>query len=261
MKIHVLSDLHFEFAPFSPPITDADVVVLAGDINLGTRGVEWAKNAFADKPVVYVAGNHEFYKHHWVKLLVDLRGAATGSNVHFLEDETLVIDGVRFLGCTLWTDFALFGDEQRHSAMLSAELRMTDYKKIRAPRVKPGFQDDYSKLKPIQTVERFRRSKTFLEKNLDTAFDGPTVVVTHHLPSRKSLPLRYSYSLTSAAYASDLTELIWGRSPKMWIHGHAHVSCDYTERLTRIVSNPRGYRLSNRCFENSRFDPSMVVAI
>jgi Icc-related predicted phosphoesterase len=262
VKILVLSDLHLEFEhPFEVQATDANVVVLAGDINLGIRGVEWAKKAFPGLEVVYVAGNHEFYKHHWTKLLNEVRAAAEGSNVHFLEDEELLIGEVRFLGCSLWTDFALFGDEQRHQAMIEAAETMTDYKKIRAPRVKAGFKDDYSKLKPIQTIERFYRSKRFLEQNLGISFGGSTVVVTHHLPSRRSLALRFLGSSSSAAYASDLTALIEECGPNVWIHGHAHSSSDYALGSTRIICNPRGYHLRGGTFENGCFDPCFIIEL
>ena len=107
MKLHVLSDLHFEFAPFELPATDADVVVLAGDIDVGRRGLEVARAA-GGRPVVYVAGNHEYYGHSIPGLTGELVAATRGAGIHVLENEAVVIGGVRFLGCTLWTDFAAF---------------------------------------------------------------------------------------------------------------------------------------------------------
>lgn len=106
LKLHVLSDLHLEFAPFVPPSTDADVVVLAGDIHIRTHGVEWAKRTFPDKRVVYVAGNHEYYGKAIPHLTDKLRACAAGSNVSVLDEETVTIDGVRFVGATMWTDWS-----------------------------------------------------------------------------------------------------------------------------------------------------------
>ena len=63
MRIHLLSDLHNEFSPFTPEVLETDVVILAGDIDVKTRGVDWAKRAFSG-PVLYVPGNHEFYGGH-----------------------------------------------------------------------------------------------------------------------------------------------------------------------------------------------------
>jgi len=115
MKLLVLSDLHLEFAPFVPEpaaVAAADVVVLAGDISPGTKAIAWARQAFPGKPVVYVAGNHEFYRCDWDKLPGALREEAKKHDVHFLENEAVTIEGVRFVGATLWTDFALFGQCQ-----------------------------------------------------------------------------------------------------------------------------------------------------
>ena len=63
MRIHLLSDLHNEFSSFVPVLLDCDLVILAGDIDLKSRGVEWAKKTFS-VPVLYVPGNHEFYGGH-----------------------------------------------------------------------------------------------------------------------------------------------------------------------------------------------------
>jgi predicted phosphodiesterase len=89
MKLYILSDLHCEFAHFEPDpmaVARADVVVLAGDIDVGVAGIEWAAQAFKAKPVVYVCGNHEFYGHHWEDTLVRMRAAADRCGVYFLED-------------------------------------------------------------------------------------------------------------------------------------------------------------------------------
>lgn len=104
-------------------------MVLAGDVAPGLRGLEWARTAFGATPVVYVAGNHEFYRHAIPKLADDLARDAAGSTVHFLENAETVLAGVRFLGCTLWTDFDLFGDRLQSAA--AAQAAMNDFKLIR----------------------------------------------------------------------------------------------------------------------------------
>ncbi|MEZ9764147.1 metallophosphoesterase, partial [Vibrio splendidus] len=108
MEICHLSDLHLEFGPMEFPQTDADVVVLSGDIHLGTKGIDWA--AQCDVPVVYVLGNHEAYGSSSLELLIEecRSRAERYSNVYFLENDSVVINGVRFHGCTLWTDFELY---------------------------------------------------------------------------------------------------------------------------------------------------------
>ena len=151
MRIRVLSDLHMEFAPFYAPPADADVVVLAGDVAPGLRGLEWARSAFGGAPVVYVAGNHEFYCHATPKLADDLAREAEGSPVHVLENAEVVTGGVRFLGCTLWTDFDLFGERIRSAA--AAHAAMNDFRLIR---VSPRFRREQPARLPGRAVRRLR---------------------------------------------------------------------------------------------------------
>jgi hypothetical protein len=112
MRLRVFSDLHLEFERFDPPAVDADVVVLAGDIGTRTHGLTWALQTF-DVPVVYVPGNHEFYGGATPHLVHKLKAMAAGTHVHVLDEDAVVIGGVRFLGATMWTDFQLFGREHR----------------------------------------------------------------------------------------------------------------------------------------------------
>lgn len=105
MKTLILSDLHLELSDFKAPSGEVDLVVLAGDIHKGNLGIYWARQTWPSKPIVYVAGNHEFYHQDRIKTIENLRSAANEMNVHFLDNDDVIIDGVRFLGCTLWTDW------------------------------------------------------------------------------------------------------------------------------------------------------------
>ncbi len=137
MRIYVLSDLHLEFTPFVPPSVDADVVILAGDIDIGTRGLAWAQRTFAC-PILYVAGNHEYYGGHLSRTLEKLRALQT-PRVQVLERDEVIIDGVRFLGTTAWTDYAVTGNAVR--AQWLAQAQMTDFRRIRTAgyrRLPPG---------------------------------------------------------------------------------------------------------------------------
>lgn len=59
MKLHILFVLHRDLAgEIEIPDSDADVVILAGDIDGGFESVRWAMRTF-DKPAIFVAGNHE----------------------------------------------------------------------------------------------------------------------------------------------------------------------------------------------------------
>src|SRR5882762_4300913 len=126
--LHILSDLHLEFGSFSLPRTEADVVVLAGDVHLGQAGVTWARKQWPDTPMVYVLGNHEFYREALPELTDRLRRLCEGSHIHLLENDLVEVAGVAFLGCTLWTDFDLLGDAS--SARALAETAMADYTQI-----------------------------------------------------------------------------------------------------------------------------------
>lgn len=250
MKLHVLSDLHLEFAPFAPSPTDADVVILAGDIGTRLSGIRMARETFDGRPVVYVAGNHEYYGAAIPALTTKLRREALGTNVHLLENDAVVIDGVRFLGCTLWTDFALFGADDRHAAMLRAETGMNDFRKIRrSPR--------FGRLRAVDTLAFHRRSTAWLEAALAEPGPGPTVVVTHHAPHRRSVAAEYRGDPLAPAFVSHLAPLFDGGRIDLWVHGHTHRQADYVERGVRVVSNQRGYPDEPA----DRFDPGLVVEV
>jgi Icc-related predicted phosphoesterase len=247
MKLHVLSDLHLEFADFAPPATGADVVVLAGDIGVGMAGLEWAARRFADRPVVYVPGNHEFYDHDIA--LVDELETAAPENVHLLNDGAVELDGVRFLGCTLWTDFKLYGEGEAWFARQRARQSLHDFDTIR---------NRGRRLTPEDTVALHERSRAWLARELARAFDGPTVVVTHFLPAAPSIARQFANDPLNPAFASRLEHVIEKYRPALWIHGHTHVPCDYELFGTRVVCNPRGYP-SETIGEG--FSPGLVVEV
>jgi predicted phosphodiesterase len=247
MKLHILTDLHIEFGDFMPPPIDADVVVLAGDIGLGISGVRWAAQRFPHTPVIYIAGNHEFYRHD-IALIDELRVAAK-DNIHLLENDSIEINGVRFLGTTLWTDFALYGDVEQLAAMQYAEGRMNDYAII---------ANRNRRFRPQDSLAIHTRSRHWLAAKLTEPFDGETVVVTHHAPSARSIHGRFRDSPLSAAFASNLEKMIGADRVALWIHGHMHDSFDYEIDGTRVVCNPRGYTPDAL---NPDFRPDLVVDI
>ncbi len=247
MKLHILSDIHNEFEVFEAPATEADIVVLAGDVHVGRRGLDWALQQFPNKPIIYVLGNHEYYGEAIPKHTSKLRELAAGTNLHILEEKALTLDGVTFLGCTLWTDFALFGDPR--VAGYEVTQRMTDYKKIR---VSPS----YSRLRSIDTAVIHQKSRSWIQSQ-SKELSNDVIVVTHHAPSRKSLPETRQDDLMSTAYASHLDEVVERSNAKLWIHGHLHNSSDYRIGKTRVLCNPRGYPDER----NSRFIPDLVVSV
>lgn len=255
MKLRLMSDLHLEFLrdEFQPAPVECDVVLLPGDIHAGDQGVQWAQAAF-DVPVVTVSGNHEFYgKHLQTTARLQRNSAKTYPYVHYLENSEVEIQGVRFLGCTLWTDFLLYGNDYRQQAMRDARHYMNDFHLITFGPI--------GRFTPEQSIGLHEHSVQWLTEKLNTPFVGKTVVLTHHLPSMRSVHLRYVNDLLSAAFASNLDHLFDGSKVALWVHGHTHDSFDYRVNGTRVVCNPRGYRLASGRWENPDFNEQLVIEI
>ncbi len=247
MKLLVLSDLHTEFGDFDPPVTDADIVVLAGDIGVGTAGIEWAARRYRRTPVVYVPGNHEYYDHD-IGITDELKSVAP-ANIHVLDQDDYEIDGVRFLGTTLWTDFKLYGESEAWFSRQRARRSLYDFTAIR---------NGDRRFTPEDSVRLHEAGKAWLANELRKAFEGATVVVTHHLPATPSIADRYRNDPLNPAFASRLEDVIETHRPKLWIHGHTHVACDYEIHGTRVVCNPRGYPAES---SGRGFSPELVVEV
>lgn len=234
MKIQLYSDLHLEMMGFYfIPQTDADVIVLAGDIGVGLDGIEWAID-LSEKhecPVIYVAGNHEFYKHDYHELLLEMRKlAAKCKNVYLLEKDEVVINGVRFLGTTLWTNYLAVTGVSQAGTMFKVGRALNDHRLIR-------FNDDY--FKPSDALMLNEESVAWLEEKLAVPFDGKTVVVTHHGPSLKCAHPSYAIDEISAGFVSYLDHLVV--QANVWCFGHTHSSLDTTVGKCRLISNQKGY--------------------
>jgi Icc-related predicted phosphoesterase len=232
MKIQVISDLHQEFGLMDIPFEGADVVILAGDINLGTKGIEWIKSTIVDIPVIYVLGNHEYYKGSYPKTLNAIRNSASDTHIHVLENKAVTIGDVTFHGATLWTDFALMGDSRVNGSICQG--KMNDYKMIRR-------DPSYSKLRSIDTYVIHQQSLKWLQSSLESSATSKNIVVTHHAPSAKSIPEQYKSDVISSAYASNLEPFILAYRPQFWIHGHIHVPVQYEVGETKVICNPQGY--------------------
>lgn len=270
MRIHVFSDLHLEFGAiaFAPEVRAgalAELVLLAGDIDIRRRGPDWAAATFMQR-VAMIGGNHEAYGDSLFATIAAARTAAGGASrsrrneIRFLERETWILmadDGtpVRLIAATLWTDFELFGAGKRSSAMARAHLQMNDFRQIR---VLDEQRQETRYLEPMDMFRLNSMSRQFLEKELSAPFDGVTIVMTHHAPSMLSVPGERRGDLLTAAYASNMDELIERHQPALWVHGHLHNSADYRIGKTRVVCNPRGYASDEL---NPRFDPELVIEL
>lgn len=253
MKIQVLSDLHNEFNEYicTDRSFEADVIVLAGDIGSWINGVEWAANEWKDKQIVYVSGNHEYYMYERSKTLDELRTAGVTNYVQFLENDAAVIDGVRFLGCTLWTDFGYFGEEFKDDYMHYAKHHLNDFSYI---------DENKKTFTPHDSANIHAASVAWLKAELEKPFNGKTVVVSHHAPSRESAAARWRDDPLTACYASDLDHLL-SEKISLWVHGHMHDSSDYMLNGTRVVCNPRGYSRRVGQQENAAFNEDLIIEI
>lgn len=281
MKLWILSDIHQESMrgwdlPLPATRPQFDVMVMAGDlITRMERGVRWLLNRVTDRPVIYVAGNHESYGVDIDRTVEKAMEAAEGTNVFVLQNRAVTLGDTVFAGCTMWSDFELYRDRRR--AMAIAGERMNDYRKIRTARYAERFL-------PHHALDRHRASRTFLEDVMrKDRGNRRFVVVTHHAPvpdvGYLLAPLEVGErvsdeTILTAAYRSDLTALMRPqpaaggkdalRPADLWVFGHTHESFDAVVGSTRVLSNAKGYgpwppRATT--WENASFDPSLVVEI
>lgn len=269
MIIHFASDLHLEYLNKRFPdylrvdrlyTPFADVLVLAGDIHVGTEMVN--KFGHWPHPVLYVPGNHEFYDTAIEPQIAKIKEAAKNTAMIVLSRDEYIDQGVRFLGCTLWTDYQLMGTGGRQLAsMFACEARIADHRKIMGiQKVGQGFSAQ-------QAYELHLQERAWLEEKLNEPFDGKTVVITHHAPSRGSVHPRFRGDPCNAAFVSDLDELVM--KADLWIHGHVHDAFDYQVGKCRVVTNPGSYATTlgkvkspeELEFENPHFDPQKVIEI
>ncbi len=281
MNIQLLSDLHLESNPhFTPrPVPGADVLVLAGDIGsyqggslLGGLGIEdFGLARFSPlpaaqgganwpTPVVFLPGNHEYDGLDFDEADARLRDACRRLGLIWLERESVVLQNVRFIGATLWTDFdALTNDEARYGTVtLERQLKMRE-KAFRAANFYLAKNHPLRRGEPM-LAEALRgeslKSQAWLQGALAAPFDGPTVAVTHFAPSLLSADPRYGVTPGTAGFCNSLDELL--PLATLWLHGHLHCPNDYVSRGCRVVANPLGYA---RKGEQASFRESLLIPV
>lgn len=241
MKIAIVSDLHWESEQISPlDTTDFDVLVVAGDA-LGGHDqrdpIEVLGQWVSDKPIVFVPGNHEFECRDIRSAVARLKSSAACNFPHIrvLYNDVLEMEGVRFLGSTLWTDFCLKGKQYAYELSKTIEQNMPDFKYKRP---------DGLRLKVKEVEQENAIAVKFLQQHLKTPHSGPTVVVSHFAPHKNSVHPKYANSPLNPWFANDLPEELIAQA-QLWIHGHTHTSFDYPiafqGQQCRVVCNPSGF--------------------
>ena len=234
MKIAITSDLHMEFRKSQLPRLEdrVDVLILAGDIDNAKRVNDTAKlvaNGHADV-TIGIAGNHEFYGSRIDKALAQLRAAP---DITFLENDSVTIDGVVFIGSTLWTDYQLNGNAALD--MFRIQDYMNDYKTISI-----NADGAYRRFLPRDAQIMHYDAKEYIRKRLEETAGQKQVVITHHAPSGQSINEQYVGEWANCGYASNVLDGYFPE-PSLWVHGHMHDPVDYMAGNTRVMSFPRGY--------------------
>lgn len=256
MKVQIFSDLHLDVGRVKPisVAKDVDIVIVPGDVCEGAIAAFQALRRIVQThvPIVMVLGNHEFYRSFISEELEEAKARAGHFNITLLADSTAIINGVRFVGCTLWTDYRIFGDANQAAVMATCARGMNDHRLI-------GWQKrPWLRFRPQEAAFLHNRSRTFLRETLSNRFDGPSVVVSHHGAHWNSVHPAFREDPLTAAFVSDLSAEIETYRPSMWVHGHVHCSFDYRigRDFTRVVCNAHGYG-----DENPNFDSNFIVDI
>jgi len=281
MNIQLLSDLHLEAHPhFLPePAPGADVLVLAGDVGSYQEGSQLADHDFGlarfsplpqgagwPTPVLFVPGNHEYDAQDFDEAHTRLRSTCDRLGIAWLERETLVVGGVRFVGTTLWSDFDALADHEGNTD-LGRRLKLRE-KAFRAANFylrKTGSTRNAEPFLAEAIRDQALVCQQWLADALAAPFAGPTVAVTHFAPSLLSADPRYGLVPGTAGFCNALDRLL--PRARLWLHGHLHAPSDYTVRgeaqdgtlwQCRVVANPLGYA---RKGEQESFKPRCVIAV
>lgn len=244
LNLQIVSDLHLEFGVLQLSASNTDVLIAAGDIDVGEAGLKWLQRFRC--PVVYVAGNHEYWGEDLNGFSRHLAQCSQRGNVHFLENNKVVIEGIRFLGCTLWTDY----NNADPRVMKEMSLLMNDFRYI---------SNGVRALQPHDLKQVNAKSRAWLEQELRLPFAGKTVVVTHHAPLMRSW-YHGKNGMIKYAYCNDLSALMDRHQHEidLWVHGHVHEAFDYVDQGVRVVCNPRGYFQYK---EVDSFDPEKCISL
>lgn len=180
------------------------IVICAGDIGEGIAGVKWASQFACD--ILYICGNHEFWGGDFYQVPLAIKefvALPANKHIRFLDKDSCIINGTRFIGATLWTSLGAFlpwfnknyvvrffgamGDFKRTTAGSwytphnSARLKtFLSYHGIEEDRIKEVI--DNKLFNPLMEIEENQQTLQYFIGSLSKPFAGNTIVVSHHLP-------------------------------------------------------------------------------
>ncbi|WP_237478190.1 metallophosphoesterase [Lichenibacterium dinghuense] len=254
LRIQVLSDLNVDSfdmpLPRLAPGTDA--VVVAGDTCEGAeKAFAYLRAAFPPPTTILVVlGNHAFHGRTIIGELNRARELAPGYGIKLLENGTALVGGVRFVGATMWSGYDIRGERNMLDAMAAAARGSADHQRIKlVDKTSLWFT-------PKHARALFETSTAYLTRIFGEPWDGPTVVVTHHAPSARSLQPGWDDDPLAPTLASNLDRMVEASGAALWIHGHPYAACEYRIGATRVICNPRGSGEGNPAF-----DPALVVEV
>lgn len=271
MKIQLLSDLHLEVHPHFVPeaARGADVLVLAGDIGSYQNGSQLADDDFGltrfsplhgwPTPVLFLPGNHEYDTFDFDATHARLRETCERLGMIWIEREVVLLQGVRFIGTTLWTDFDALGPDANDSKATIGQLLAAREKAFRAANFylrKTGTTRNGALMLAQEIRQQALVCQAWLKQALLVPFEGSTVAVTHFAPSLRSVDPRYGLTPGSAGFCNALDDLL--PLARFWLHGHLHAPSDYVHRGCHVVANPLGYA---RKSEQAGFIPRLLIDI
>lgn len=237
-NFQVMSDLHLEFYKDngkelikSFPVK-SEILVLAGDITIFPKSFDTLKY-FTDKyeHVIYVLGNHEYYKSSLESSQDYIDKLNSISNLHVLKRNTVKINDITFHGATLWFKESI--------DCFNLSYRFNDFNQI---------GDFYE-----WVYEENKKDVEFL-----STIEKDSVVVTHHLPSYESVAEKYHNNKTNCFFVCNVEDIIVNNSPSFWVHGHTHSNVNYKINETNVICNPKGYFSSNH-IENVHFRDDLLI--
>ena len=258
MRISLLSDTHHNFGDSSEwphPLPDHDVLVLAGDISEYVDGPANLTEVLAhyrsrtDRPILYMPGNHEFYRHDYHRVLDWIRSDTQQFGIELLNCSSVRYGDVVFHGCTLWSDFTLFGPEQADLYGLYAEQSVSDFFAI-------GYEG--RAFRRADCASLHRQERAWLEESLASSDAPHNVVITHFAPVAQCIAERYQGDRLNPYFVAGCDSLVERFEPDLWLYGHTHQADDFVLGKTRFINNARGYPHEN---SGSDFMPEKIIEV